>query len=591
MCSTVVLLLSTVALAACCGFAADQQQEPAGCEGRCGHSATTGTSSTATCKGATPWGCLSSSVGRVHLLGPSFLQVQHRRSSVSGGLSYDGFKLVDGGVDRACRGADPYDNSNDYYELHHSVASLDLCKAKCRDTQLCQGIEYHGNGRCEVWTRSQGIGATFAFDGAMCLRGPIPQFESTAVGKNKVCRGGDENDNEPEYFEMEKGMASIEACKEKCITTPGCQGVEFGDYEGRCEVWTRPEGIGATKPYNGFTCIRYGTALPTTSTTATTTTTSITTTTTTTTTTFPTTSTTTAQPPTTTFLEPTTARGCQCRQSWILTGFSEDPCENWCCNPDGDPGGFWCFVWDSDCQGQNWGYCAGPPPPTTTPPPTLPPPSFGDTQVLQMEWEHFQLVNRLRRKGYVCPEGKEYFPNYDALKFECRLWRAAKGHSQDMADQNYFSHTTQSDGKSPWDRARAQGISANGENIAASCTTAECALEQWKLSDAHCHNLMDPSFNMFSVAVGYNANSDWKFYWTQMFTAGEVVADTSCFSELIEASLVEREPANKRLHEPALPVPWIINNTIDKREAQEHWRSSKSRTETPLLRSSVSTPA
>merc|ERR1712066_1190747 len=35
----------------------------------------------------------------------------------------------------------------------------------------------------------------------------------------------------------------------------GCQGVEYSS--GRCELWTRPAGIGTTKPVAGFTCLRY----------------------------------------------------------------------------------------------------------------------------------------------------------------------------------------------------------------------------------------------------------------------------------------------------------------------------------------------
>lgn len=264
-----------------------------------------------------------------------------------------------------------------------------------------------------------------------------------------------------------------------------------------------------------------------------------------------------------------------------MTGFPDNACENYCCNPDGDPGGNWCFVWDPNCQGQNWGYCADPPPPTTPAPVTQAPPPINALEVVPMEWEHFHLANQLRRAGYRCPEGKYYPPNPVPMKFECRLWRAAKGHSQDMADQNYFSHTAL-DGRSPWDRARAQGISANGENIAASCTTAACALEQWKLSDAHCHNLMKAEFMMFAVAVGYNASSDWKYYWTQMFTQGEVVADTSCYptsGAMLgdvggEPLRLQRQPASgnstgdKALHEPPLPSPWTTGGartSTDKR--------------------------
>lgn len=49
-----------------------------------------------------------------------------------------------------------------------------------------------------------------------------------------------------------------------------------------------------------------------------------------------------------------TTDGRQCLQSWALDGF-DTRCETYCCNPDGDSGGDWCFV-----AAGVWGYCAGP---------------------------------------------------------------------------------------------------------------------------------------------------------------------------------------------------------------------------------------
>ena len=52
----------------------------------------------------------------------------------------------------------------------------------------------------------------------------------------------------------------------------------------------------------------------------------------------------------------TTESGCACLESW--THSSYEPCSDYCCNPDDDAGGEWCFVEDEECQGANWGYCA-----------------------------------------------------------------------------------------------------------------------------------------------------------------------------------------------------------------------------------------
>merc|ERR1712232_274013 len=121
-----------------------------------------------------------------------------------------------------------------------------------------------------------------------------------------------------------------------------------------------------------------------------------------------------------------------------------------------------------------------PPSPQPRPPSPSPPPSGPEAS--NLEWEHFKLVNKLRAAGFTCPDGTSYAPNSEAMKFDCRLWKASQLHSQDMADKNYFSHTSK-DGRSPWDRARAQGASASGENIAAGSSTAQAVLEQWKKSN------------------------------------------------------------------------------------------------------------
>jgi len=573
MCSTLTLL-GFVAFLACHGLVAGDGQAlgPVGGEDHCRR--TVGSAAYKTvCSGAARWGSSSD----LHPQGPSFLQVQHWRSSTSGLIVGDGFEPVDGGTNRACRGADSNDNSDSYYTLFNAMHSIDQCKAKCRGVVPdCRGIEYHGSGRCEVWTRALGVGVSVAWPGATCLRALSHsqeysmEFEPLNVGRNRACRGADLADNSASDYELHLSIASLGACKEKCLRTPACQGVEFHRRGGRCEVWTRSQGIGATLHMGGYTCLRYGPAA-----TATATSTSTAATTTTITTTM-TTSTTTSTATTTAFPTPLTTKGCACMESWILTDFPEDGCENYCCNPDSDPGGYWCIVSDAQCQGTNWGYCAAPPPPTTPAPVRQTSPPSDIWQVLPIEWEHFNVANELRRQGYRCPLGNYYPPNPVAMVFDCRLWQAAKGHSQDMADQNYFSHTAL-DGRSFWDRARAQGISANAENIAASCTTADCALDQFKLSDPHCNNLMQAGLKMFAVGVAYNGNSDWKFYWTQLFTAGEVAADTSCYPASQAAATddisarplhLERRPVHgsktgdKALDKPVLPGPWAAHRAV-----------------------------
>ncbi|CAE8588553.1 unnamed protein product [Polarella glacialis] len=81
------------------------------------------------------------------------------------------FSLVDGGENRACRGADSLDNSNSYYLLRFGLGSIDACKQACARELSCKGIEYHlaGGGRCELWTRDRGIEASIRNEGYNCL--------------------------------------------------------------------------------------------------------------------------------------------------------------------------------------------------------------------------------------------------------------------------------------------------------------------------------------------------------------------------------------------------------------------------------------
>ena len=55
--------------------------------------------------------------------------------------------------------------------------------------------------------------------------------------------------------------------------------------------------------------------------------------------------------------EAKTETGCSCRFGWA--GSSQNlRCEEFCCNPDSDPGGNGCIVTDEECQGSQWGYSA-----------------------------------------------------------------------------------------------------------------------------------------------------------------------------------------------------------------------------------------
>jgi hypothetical protein len=97
------------------------------------------------------------------------------------------------------------------------------------------------------------------------------------------------------------------------------------------------------------------------------------------------------------------------------------------------------------------------------------------------------------------------------------LARAAQGHADDMAANDYFDHQSQ-DGRSPGDRAAAQGYTGNGwgENIAQGQQTPADVVEGWMNSEGHRANIMNCDWT--SIGVGYNAEAR---TWVQVFGAGD----------------------------------------------------------------------
>ena len=89
-----------------------------------------------------------------------------------------------------------------------------------------------------------------------------------------------------------------------------------------------------------------------------------------------------------------------------------------------------------------------------------------------------------------------------ALKANLELNAAAQGHSEDMANQDYFDHTGKN-GSLPWDRAKVVGYEARtmGENIAAGQTTPESVVQGWINSPGHRANLLNANFT--ELGVGY----------------------------------------------------------------------------------------
>ena len=104
-----------------------------------------------------------------------------------------------------------------------------------------------------------------------------------------------------------------------------------------------------------------------------------------------------------------------------------------------------------------------------------------------------------------------------ALRVDVHLTAAARLHSEDMARRNYFSHTSL-DGRSPWDRIRAQGYAyGSAENIAAGQRTPAAVMTAWMNSPGHRANILNCSSAAIGVGIGRSSDSTYGIYWTQDF--------------------------------------------------------------------------
>ncbi|NCC67911.1 MAG: secretion protein, partial [Clostridia bacterium] len=128
----------------------------------------------------------------------------------------------------------------------------------------------------------------------------------------------------------------------------------------------------------------------------------------------------------------------------------------------------------------------------------------GDTSVdnLSFEQQVVALVNEQRAANGLAP-----------LTLSQPLSDAARAKSQDMHDNNYFSHTSPTFG-SPFEMLSAFGISYRtaGENIAMGYSTPEAVMNGWMNSAGHRANILNANYTQ--IGVGYVADGN---YWTQEF--------------------------------------------------------------------------
>lgn len=155
-------------------------------------------------------------------------------------------------------------------------------------------------------------------------------------------------------------------------------------------------------------------------------------------------------------------------------------------------------------------------PSATAPTPTPAPGTGADVTcgLPDFKAEMLRLVNDRRAAGASCGSSGN-FPAVPALAWNDALTNAAYGHSKDMADQNYFAHTSK-DGRSFSQRITDAGYSWSwaGENIAAGQSSVQAVVGGWMSSPGHCANIMSASARDIGVACARNDASDYKIYWT-----------------------------------------------------------------------------
>ncbi|MFV0441335.1 MAG: SafA/ExsA family spore coat assembly protein [Lachnospirales bacterium] len=128
-----------------------------------------------------------------------------------------------------------------------------------------------------------------------------------------------------------------------------------------------------------------------------------------------------------------------------------------------------------------------------------------DETLQGIEEEILDLVNAERQKNNLSP-----------LKLDWQVSRVAQYKSEDMGDNNYFSHNSPTYG-SPFDMLKSFNISYNyaGENIAKGQKTPTAVMNAWMNSSGHRENILNSKFT--TLGVGYYVKNG-TIYWTQIFT-------------------------------------------------------------------------
>jgi len=132
---------------------------------------------------------------------------------------------------------------------------------------------------------------------------------------------------------------------------------------------------------------------------------------------------------------------------------------------------------------------------------------YTPAQTAEQAQEMLDLVNEIRADN-----GRE------PLVLNDKLNKAAFDHSDDMARNNYFSHTGLNESTFS-ERIEAAGYngSPRGENIAAGNASVIATFNQWKNSSGHLNNMLNSNSNEMGIGYASFNGSRYTHYWTQLF--------------------------------------------------------------------------
>jgi len=147
----------------------------------------------------------------------------------------------------------------------------------------------------------------------------------------------------------------------------------------------------------------------------------------------------------------------------------------------------------------------------------IPPPGGTDPDpgVADIRVDFLAAVNQARSVNRIC--GTTPFGPAPPVSWSDNIAMAAFLHSEDMALNNFFSHTG-ADGSTPGQRISRQGYPwwTYGENIAVGYPAVSSVIQGWLGSEGHCRNLMNPTFTEIGAgyAIGPFGGNPAARYWT-----------------------------------------------------------------------------